>query len=227
VTHTPLEELNSRPFKKLPGSRRSLFEALDRPALQPLPPRPYELATWKVAKVNIDYHVEVERHWYSVPYQLVGQQLDVRLTATTVEAFFRSRRVASHVRGVRPFAFTTDPAHMPASHRAHREWTPGRILRWAEALGPKTAELVEGVLTPRPHPEQGYRSCLGILRLGKRYGEPRLEAAGGRALALRAFSYRSVESILKTGLDRQPLVPLAPPVPLRPHANLRGPGYYR
>jgi transposase len=223
-----LEELNSRPFKKLPGSRRSLFGALDRPALKPLPPRPYELATWKLAKVNIDYHVEVERHWYSVPYQLVGQQLDVRLTATTVEAFFRSRRVASHLRSSRPYAFTTDPAHMPAAHRAHREWTPGRILRWAEALGPKTAELVEGVLTARPHPEQGYRSCLGILRLGRRYGDGRLEAACGRALALRAFSYRSVESILRTGLDRQPLLALVPP-PLvsRPHANLRGPTYYR
>jgi transposase len=222
-----LEELNRRPFRKLPGTRRSLFEALDRPALKPLPPRPDEYATWKLARVNIDDHVEVERHWYSVPYQLVGQQLDIRLTATTVEAFCRSRRVASHLRSVRPYAFTTDPAPMPASHRAHLEWTPGRILRWAEALGPKTAELVEGVLTSRPHPEQGYRSCLGILRLGKRYGETRLEAACGRALALRAFSYRSVESILKTGLDRQPLMPLAPPVPLRPHDNVRGPTYYR
>jgi transposase len=222
-----LEELNRRPFKKLPGSRRSLFEALDRPALTPLPARPYELAVWKLAKVNIDYHVEVERHWYSVPYQLVGQQLDLRLTATTVEAFFRGNRVASHLRSFRPYAFTTDPAHMPASHRAHREWTPGRILRWARASGPRTAELVEGVLGARPHPEQGYRSCLGILRLGQRYGVARLEAACARALALRAHSYRSVESILKTGLDRQPLPPPAPPAPARPHANLRGPGYYR
>jgi transposase len=226
--HGLLEELNRRPFKKLPGSRRSLFEALDRPALKPLPGRPYEYATWKLAKVNVDYHVEAERHWYSVPYQLAGERVDVRLTATTVEAFHRGRRVASHVRGSQPFRFTTDPAHMPASHRAHLEWTPGRILRWARASGPQTAELVEGVLASRPHPEQGFRSCLGILRLGKHYGDQRLEAACGRALALRAFSYRSVESILRTGLDRQPLLALVPPpVPLHPHENLRGPGYYR
>jgi transposase len=223
-----LEELNRRPFKKLPGCRRSLFEALDRPALKPLPARPYEYATWKVATVNIDYHVEAERHWYSVPYQLVGQKVDLRLSATVVEAFFRGRRVASHLRSFRPYAFTTDPAHMPASHRAHREWTPGRILRWARSSGPQTAELVEGVLSSRPHPEQGFRSCLGILRLGKHYGGERLEAACGRALAMGAFSYRSVESILRTGLDRQPLLALVPPpVPLRPHENLRGPGYYR
>jgi transposase len=222
-----LEELNRRPFKQLPGSRRSLFEALDRPALKPLPARPYEYATWRLAKVNVDYHVEAERHWYSVPHQLVGQRVDVRLTATTVEAFCRGRRVASHVRSVRPYAFTTDPAHMPASHRAHKEWTPGRLVRWARTVGPQTAGLVEGVLAARPHPEQGYRSCLGILRLGRHYGGARLEAACGRALALRAFSYRSVESILRTGLDRQPLPALAPPVVPRPHANLRGPGYYR
>jgi len=117
---------------------------------------------------------------------------------------------------------------MPASHRAHLEWTPGRLVRWARTVGPPTAALVEGVLTARPHPEQGDRSCLGILRLGKTHGDQRLEAACGRALALRAFSDRSVESILRTGLDRQPLLALVPPpVPLRPHDNLRGPGYYR
>jgi transposase len=223
-----LEELNRRPFRKLPGSRRSLFEALDRPALKPLPERAYEYATWRLAKVNVDYHVEADRHWYSVPYQLAGQKVDVRLTATTVEAFHRGRRVASHLRGGRPYRFTTDPAHMPAAHRAHREWSPGRLVRWGRSVGPKTAELVEGVLGSRPHPEQGYRSCLGILRLGRHYGEARLEAASARALVLRAFSYRSVESILRTGLDRQPLLALVPPpVPSRPHENLRGPGYYR
>jgi transposase len=221
-----LADLNERPFKKLTGSRRRLFEDLDRPALKPLPERPYELATWTLARVNIDYHVEVERRWYSVPYQLAGQRVDVRLTATTVEAFHGGRRVASHLRSHQPHRFTTDPAHMPAAHRAHLEWTPGRILRWAQASGPKTAALVEGVLTSRPHPEQGYRSCLGILRLGKHYGDERLEAACGRALALQAFSYRSVESILKTGLDRQPLLARAPAVPGRPHENLRGPTYY-
>jgi transposase len=222
-----LAELNDRPFKKLPGTRRSLFETLDRPALKPLPVRPYEYATWRVAKVNIDYHVEADRHWYSVPHQLVGERVDVRLTATTVEAFCRGRRIASHLRSGRAYAFTTDPAHMPASHRAHAEWTPGRILRWARTVGPKTAELVEGVLASRPHPEQGFRSCLGILRLGRRYGDQRLEAASARALALGAFTYRSVESILRTGRDRQPLLALVPPPVPRPHDNLRGPTYYR
>jgi transposase len=116
---------------------------------------------------------------------------------------------------------------MPKAHQEHREWTPSRLITWAGTVGPQTAALVEAILADRPHPEQGYRSCLGILRLGKRYGEARLEAARGRALALRALSYRSVESILRTGLDRQPLPPLTPPVPTRPHDNLRGPGYYR
>jgi transposase len=222
-----LEELNRRPFKKLPGNRRHLFEALDRPALKPLPAGPYEYATWKLARVNVDYHVEVERHWYSVPYQLVGQQLDLRLTATTVEAFHRGRRVASHPLGGPSFRHTTAPEHMPAAHRAHLEWSPGRLLRWAQTVGPQTAALVEGILTGRPHPEQGYRACLGILRLGKRYGAERLEAACGRALALRSFSYRSVDSILKTGLDRQPLPAAAPPVARPPHDNLRGPTYYQ
>ena len=223
-----LDELNDRPFKKLPGTRRSLFEALDRQALKPLPARPYEYATWRLATVNVDYHVEADRHWYSVPHQLVGQRVDVRLTATTVEAFCRGRRVASHLRSSQPHAVTTDPVHMPASHRAHRDWSPGRITRWARTVGPKTAELVEGVLAARPHPEQGYRSCLGILRLGRRYGDARLEAACARALAARGFGYRSVESILRTGLDRQPLLALVPPPPVpRPHDNLRGPAYYR
>jgi transposase len=231
-----LDGLNARPFKKLPGSRRRLFEDLDRPALKPLPAHPYAFATWKLARVNIDYHIEVEGHYYSVPYQLAGQQVEVRLTASTVEVFARGRRVASHLRSQQPYRHSTLPEHMPASHRAHLEWTPSRIVHWAQESGPQTAELVAGVLASRPHPEQGYRSCLGILRLGKRYGAQRLEAACQRALALQAYSYRSVESILRTGLDRQPLLTVptdgapASSHPIRvhqAHANLRGPGYYR
>jgi transposase len=222
-----LVDLNQRPFKKLTGSRRSLFEDLDRPALRLLPARQYEFATWKQATVSIDYHVEVARHLYSVPYQLVGRRLDIRLTGTVVEVFHSGRRVASHRRAQWPQRYTTESAHMPASHRAYLEWTPSRILHWAQQSGPKTAELVDGVLSTRRHPEQGYRACLGILGLGKRYGGQRLEAACARALTLRAFSYRSVESILKTGLDRRPLVDaVASPIALRPHDNLRGPQYY-
>ncbi len=218
--------LNERPFKKLPGSRASHFAELDRAALRPLPARRFEYATWKTATVNIDYHVEVDRHWYSVPYQLVGQKADVRLAATTVEVFVRGRRVASHLRSTKPGRHTTEPDHMPESHRRHLEWSPGRIVRWAEGTGPATGALVAAILASRPHPEQGYRSCLGILRLGRRYGPERLEAAAARALAIRALSYRSVESILRTGLDRQPLPDAAPAGPARRHANVRGGTYY-
>ena len=221
-----LRWLNERPFRKLPGSRLELFETLDRPALRPLPAHPYEFATWKTAKVNIDYHVEVERHWYSVPYGLVGQVCDIRVTVAVVEVLHRGHRVASHRRSAQQGRFTTEPAHMPEAHRRHAQWTPGRIFAWAERSGPATAELVTLIMASRPHPEQGFRSCLGIMRLGRRYGEARLEAAATRALAVRAHSYRSVESILKAGLDGLPL----PGEELGPtighHANVRGPGYY-
>jgi transposase len=219
--------LNRRPFRKLEGSRLSLFTELERPVLRPLPSRRYEFATWKTATVNIDYHVEVDRHYYSVPYQLVGQSCDIRLTATVVEIFLRGRRVASHPRSHLRGRHTTDRAHMPDSHRRHLEWSPGRIIRWAEKTGPATAELAEAILTSRPHPEQGFRACLGIMRLGRRYGDQRLEAACKRALAVKALSYRSLESILKTGLDRQPMPVPRPANPHRQHDNLRGATYYR
>jgi len=218
--------LNERPFKKLPGSRRSLFTELDAPALRPLPARRFEYATWKRATVNIDYHVESERHWYSVPYQLVGQVAEVRSSATVVEVFVRGRRVASHLRSSRPGRHTTERDHMPESHRRHLEWSPSRIVRWGEQSGPATGALVAAILASRPHPEQGYRSCLGILRLGRRYGPERLEAASARALAIGARSYRSVESILRTGLDRQPLPDAPATGSVRRHANVRGATYY-
>jgi transposase len=222
-----LQRLNDRPFKKLDGCRRSLFEELDKPVLRPLPERPYEYGIWKRGKVNIDYHVEVDRHYYSVPYQLVGQLYEARLTASTVEMFVRGRRVASHPRSFRRGGFTTVAEHMPASHRRHLEWTPSRIERWAEQTGPQTAVLAAGILRSRPHPEQGFRSCLGVLRLGKRYGPERLEAACARAVAIGAFSYRSVDSILRTGLDRQPAFPRPSSNGHGHHANVRGPAYYQ
>ena len=222
-----LDRLNDRPFQKLDGSRRSLFEELERPVMRPLPAQRFEYADWKVATVNIDYHVEVERHYYSVPYQLVHERCDVRLTATVLEVLVRGRRVASHVRSHVRGGYTTDPAHMPESHRRYREWTPGRILNWAAETGPATAQVAKYILDHRPHPEQGFRSCLGIIRLGRRYGSDRVEAACRRALAIQACSYRSVELILKSGLDGQPLPGPPPRLPVRRHANLRGPTYYR
>jgi transposase len=223
-----LEWVNNRPFKKLAGSRRELFEQIDKPALRPLPATRYEFATWRKAKVGIDYHVELraDRHYYSVPYRLVGEVVDVRVSAATVEISHRHRRVASHVRSFTP-GQSTDPAHMPESHRRHAEWTPGRIVAWARKTGPATAKLAEAIMAAKPHPEQGYRACLGVIRLADKYGAERLEAAATRALAVRAYSYRSVESILKSGLDRKPLPAEGPARTHARHDNVRGPDYYR
>src|SRR5262245_3173975 len=221
-----LPALNARPFKKLPGSRHSLFETLDRPALKPLPAQPYEYAEWKLARVNIDYHVEVDGHYYSVPYALVKQQLEVRVSAQVVELFHKGTRVASHLRSRLKGRHSTVAAHMPTAHRHYVAWTPQRLIRWAADSGTATARVVETILASRPHPQQGFRSCLGIMRLGKSYGSERLEAACRRALTLGACSYKSIESILKHGLDRTPL-PATPPPPAAPrHANIRGPEYY-
>jgi transposase len=221
-----LVELNDRPFKKLPGCRRSAFEALDRPALRPLPAVRFELALWKRARVNIDYHVEYDYHYYSVPHRLVRKEVDLRVTSTTLEAFFANQRVASHVRSYRRGHFTTLPEHMPASHRAHAEWTPQRLIAWGERIGAATAAVVRWQMQNRPHPEQGYRACLGLQRLARRFTPKRLEAACARALSIGAPIYRSVASILKSGLDRQPLPAVQPSLTLPPHENVRGPDYY-
>lgn len=183
-------------------------------------------ANWKKARVSIDYHIAVEHHYYSVPYQLVKAQVEVRLSAHTVEIFHRGQRVASHRRSARRGAHTTVNTHMPTAHRAYAEWTPQRLVRWAEKTGPATAALIARILASRPHPQQGFRSCLGILRLGKSYGTTRLEAACQRALRIGAASFKSIDSILKHNLDQQPL-PDAPSstVPSE-HDNLRGPGYF-
>ena len=222
-----LPALNNRRFKKLDTSRKRLFDTLDKPALKPLPPRRYEYAEWKKARVNIDYHIEIDHHYYSVPYQLVKEQVDVRLTSTTVEVLFKNRRVASHKRNYRQGGFTTLREHMPKSHQRYLDWSPSRIIRWAGHNGPKTKKLITRILDSRPHPEQGFRSCLGIMRLGKRYTPERLEAACERALIIKAFSYKSVESILKRGLDQQSLIleQAEHATPLT-HNNIRGKHYY-
>ena len=222
---TLLERLNNRPFKKLPGTRRIAFEQIDQPALQPLPATPYVFATWKKVRVHIDYHVEVDGHYYSVPYALVKQPLDARLTDNTLECFHKGQRVASHVRSHRKGRHTTVTEHMPKAHREYAEWTPQRLVRWAEKTGPAIAGVITQVLA-RPHPQQGFRSCLGIMRLGERFGQDRLEAACRRALLLGACRYKSLESILKRGLDRQPLPKQQELALPEAHDPLRGPGYY-
>ena len=200
-----LEFLNNRPFEKLQGTRKSLFESLEKPVLKPLPIHRFVFAEWKTARVNIDYHIEVDRHYYSVPYQLIHEKVEVRLTDTTVEVLLKGRRVASHLRSYLPGKHTTLSEHMPKSHQKYLQWTPSRLIRWAGTIGPQTQKLLTFILENRPHPEQGYRSCLGVLRLRKRYSPERLEAACARALAFKAYSYKNVESILKNGLDQQPL----------------------
>ncbi len=172
-----LQGLNERPFKKMEGSRRSLFETLDLPALKPLPSHRYVYAEWEKDRVNIDYHVEVEGHYYSVPYAYVREQIDVRMTSTTVECLHRGKRIASHLRSTLRGQHTTQKAHMPESHRRHLQWTPIRMIAWAEKIGPACANVVKRILLERRYPEQGFRSCLGILRLGKSYTNDRLEAA--------------------------------------------------
>ena len=223
-----LEWLNARPFRKLPGSRRSAFESIDRPALRPLPAEPYVFAQWKKVRVHIDYHIELERHYYSVPHTLVGRQLHARYTDHTVELLHRGQRVASHLRSHQPGRHTTVSEHMPEKHRRFAEqWSPERFSRWAAKIGPATTALITHVLQARRHPEQSYRSCLGILRLAKTYSDARLEAAAQRALTIGAHSVRSVESILKHRLDEQPLHEAPePPLPTD-HDNLRGPSYFQ
>jgi len=223
-----LDWLNDRPFAHLDGTRRTLWETLDRPALRPLPARRFELPEWKIAAgVNIDYHVDFAGHAYSVPYALRTGRVDVRATATIVEVFHKGRRVASHRRSFQRGGFTTDPAHMPDAHRRYAEWTPSRIIQWALTRGPETAATVRAILTRRPHPEQGFRSCLGIIRLGDRYDVARLERACHRARTLGAPSYRSIKSILEHGLDQVALpAPVPEPTLVLPHEHIRGAGYY-
>ncbi|MBA3844528.1 MAG: IS21 family transposase [Actinobacteria bacterium] len=225
-----LEDLNGRRMRVYQVSRRELFEKLERSTLKPLPVVRFVYGEWSHAKVNLDYHVEVDGHYYSVPHTHLSAQVDVRVSAGTVEVLLDGRRIASHARSIQRGRHTTTAEHMPAAHRAHMEWSPSRIINWAGTIGPQTRALAQAILTERTHPEQGYRSCLGILRLGKRYGDARLEAACARALAAGGRSYRHVDSILRRGLDRAPL-PTSAGEPARalttePHENIRGPNHY-
>ena len=221
-----LVDLNQRAFKKLPGCRRSAFEQLDAPALQPLPSKRFEIFRWKSVKVNIDYHVEYEGHYYSVPHALVRTTVELRATASLVECFSANQRVACHALSHLKGKFTTNPDHMPASHRAHLEWTPQKLIDWGLRIGVSTAAVVTWQMEHRPHPEQGYRACLGMQRLARQYTAQRLEAACTRAMAIRSPNLHSVTSILKNGLDRQQSLPTTKAPALPVHDNIRGPDYF-
>ena len=220
-----LERLNSRKFKQIDATRSELFAKLDAPALAPLPVNRYQFAEWAKAKVNIDYHISVAKHLYSVPYQLAGKNVEVKMTATFVEILHENRRVASHIRSYVEGGFTTNPSHRPKSHQKYLEWTPSRIISWAGSKGPNIAALVAKILESRPHPEMGYRSCLGIIRLAGKFTAERVEATSERALRCNAISYTSVKSILTKGLDKLPLRETPEYVPVS-HANIRGKEYY-
>jgi transposase len=220
-----LEAVNTRPFAKLPGSRASVFREREAPLLRALPTEPYAHRTRKLATVHIDYHVELEGHYYSVPYHLVRERVELRFDARTVEVYHEGVRVALHVRSRARGRATTAEEHMPAKHRHVASWTPERIESWAGKTGPATAALCRAIMAARAHPELGFRSCLGVLRLGDRYTPERLEAASTRALAIGATSYRSVRSILERGLDKEERAATIAP-PAFAHANVRGADYY-
>jgi transposase len=199
----------------------------ERRALLPLPANRYELATFKAARVSIDYHVEFDDHFYSAPYRLAREQVEVRATRSTVEILHKGQRVASHLRSYsKTHRYVTDPSHMPAAHREHLQWTPSKLIAWGQSVSPAVGEVVETILRTRPHPEHGYRACLGLKRLAKRYGHERLGAACARALPMRSPGYRTVADILKSGMDRVPPKPSPAPTLTIEHENVRGPEYY-
>jgi transposase len=222
-----LWQLNEkRPIRRLGVTRRVLLEELDRPHLKLLPAEPYDYAEWRLRRVGVDYHVEVEAHFYSVPYRFARREVEVRLTPRTVEVFLKGERIAAHLRSTGNHHHTTVPAHMPSSHRRSADWTVQRIRQEATAIGPATAALCELILERRPHPEQGFRSCLGIVRLLRPFGAARLEAAAMRAIEIGTLTYSSVRSILDHQLDRQAASkPASDAVPVL-HLNIRGPRYY-
>lgn len=221
-----LEEMNSKPFQKMDGSRKSVFEEIEKKELKPLPNSRFIIAEWKKAKANIDYHVEVEKCYYSVPYKLRGIVFDVRYSCRTVELFKDGKRVASHSRLHKKGSHSTRPEHMPKGHRENLEWSPSRIINWARTIGSCTALLVKRVMEEREHPEQGFKACIGIIRLEKKYSKERLENACKRALRFGGCSYTSVNSILKKELDLQEALPLEDSSEIY-HENIRGSDYYQ
>lgn len=222
-----LAQLNARPMQGRDQSRADLFAALDQPALNPLPQRPYELGFWSRARVNLDYHITVDDRYYSVPYRFVKLEVEVRLSAAIVEIYHRGERIASHTLVAAKYGCSTQEAHRPESHKAYAEWTPARLLDWVAKSSPCTRQVGERLLSTPAHPQQGFRSCLGLLRLCNRYGVERTEAACRKALAIHAVNYKSVKALLENNMDKLPDPPLEVPVPPVQHANIRGADYYR
>jgi transposase len=220
-----LDDLNSRPMRHIGKSRRAVFDEIERAALRPLPSSSFEYAEWKSAKVHPDYHVEVDKTFYSVPHPLVGRQVDIRLTQRVVEVFHNHHRIASHVRRSQRSGHVTVTAHMPKAHQRHANTTPAALIGRAALIGPSAAILVERMMRDRPHPEQGYRAAMGVMSLVVRYGRERTQAACDRALQINAVTYASVAAILKSGLDRTDRPEPAKPTPA--HANIRGRSYYQ
>jgi len=221
-----LPSLNNRNFQKLDGSRASHFAMLDSPALMALPAQAWEWATFKPVKAHIDYHVEVHFHRYSVPHSLVGLDLEARITDALVEVLHRGRMVACHARSAKRGGFTTLDEHMPASHRAHKEWTPERLIHWGASIGTNTGHLVSQLLNLHRHPEHGYRSCLGLLSLTKKYGSPRVEVACTMSLELGVARYTGVRDILRNKRDLVPPVTVEPDWVAPDHDNVRGAANY-
>jgi len=220
-----LTDLNEQPFQKYPGSRLSEFIEMDKPALKPLPVYPYEYAAWKKVRVNIDYHIAIDTHYYSVPYQYCKQELDCKITHYTIQCFLKSKLIATHRRAYNK-GHTTIKEHMPKAHQAYAEWTPERIINWAKQSGEHTQALITAMIESRSHPQQAFRACLGVLRLGKHHGTERLEKAAKRALKLGTLSYQSIESILKYRLEDQPLPESVPTPSVIAHEHLRGGDYF-
>lgn len=221
-----LEKLNTRLLRKILKSRRELFLALDRPNAKALPSKPYEYVDWKKATVNIDYHIAVDDHYYSVPFRYVHESVDVRLTSTTVEVLHKGERVAAHARSFLRHRYTTLKEHMPPDHQKYVEWTPSRIIAWAAKTGSLTVQFVEALMKSKAHPEQAYRACLGVFRLSQSYPTERIEAACARALRYNMCSFKSLHLILQRGLDQQSAPAAVPPVSSS-HENIRGEGYYQ
>lgn len=220
-----LDWLNRRAFRKMEGSRLSLYEALDRPALRPLPQAPYVYASYTRARVSFDCHVQFDHNFYSAPHALVHKEVEVRATDTMVDVLCNGEQVATHARRYGKREYATVPAHLPEAHRRHLEWTPDRLINWANTIGPMLGQLIQEILESCSHPEQGYRSCLGVMRLTKSYPAARMEAAATRALSIGAKSYRSLRSILENGLDQAP-PPSNVEQSLPEHSNVRGRDYY-
>ena len=217
--------IHCQSFQKMKISRQELYETIDKPALKPLPTEPYQYAEWKKATINIDYHFVFNEHYYSVPHTYIHKSVEIRGTAKTVECFYKGQRIASHPRSFQRYGYSTLSEHMPEEHRAYAEWTPERIQRWATKIGPNTAKFIEAMMASRPFPQQAYRACLGVLRLGKKYEESRLEKACAKGLVAGATRYQQIECMLKNKLEEDILTPKSHPLPI--HENVRGPSYYQ